>query len=85
MQKPLVVLRQEFVSDAVTLVNKYSESGVPMFVMLDVLNDLNKNVQAKAQEQYNYAKQMYDEAEAKEAEEKEESEVVEEDSANEEN
>lgn len=66
MQKPLVVARQEFLNDVVTLINKYGQQGLPMFVVSDILTDVNKEVQTKAQEQYNNAKAQYEAALAEE-------------------
>ena len=67
MQKPLVVARQEFLNDVVTLINKYGQQGLPMFVVSDILTDVNKEVQTKAQEQYDSAKAQYEAALAEEA------------------
>ena len=66
MQKPLLVLRQDFVNDAVTLVNKYGQSGLPMFAIYDVLNDIMKEVQKNSQAQYQSALSEYEKAEAEE-------------------
>ena len=68
MQKPIVVARQEFLEDSVTLVNKYTQAGLPMFVVADILEELLKEVRTRAQEQYRTAKEQFDKAEAEEAE-----------------
>lgn len=67
MQKPLVVARQEFLNDVVTLINKYGQQGLPMFVVGDILVEVTKEVQTKAQEQYDSAKAQYEAALAEEA------------------
>lgn len=66
MQKPLVVVRQEFLNDVVTLINKYGQQGLPMFVVSDILTEVTKEVQIKAQEQYDSAKAQYEAALAEE-------------------
>lgn len=67
MQKPIVVARQEFLNDVVTLINKYGQQGLPMFVVSDILTEVTKEVQIKAQEQYDSAKAQYEAALAEEA------------------
>lgn len=67
MQKPIVVARQDFLNDAVTLINKYGQAGLPMFVMSDILVEVNKEVQSKSREQYEVAKTQYEKALSEEA------------------
>lgn len=62
MQKPIVVARQDFLNDVVTLINKYGQIGLPMFVMNDILVEVNKEVQSKSREQYEVAKAQYEKA-----------------------
>lgn len=76
MQKPLVVLRQDFITEVVALINKYGQSGLPMFAILDILGDVQKEVQTAAQNQYKTALEQYEKESSAEAE-KVEAEVVE--------
>lgn len=60
MNKPIVVARQEFVDESVSLVNKYGQEGLPMFVMADILESVLAKVREEAQKQYSLAKERYD-------------------------
>ncbi len=57
MEKPLTVAREEFVTNLVNLVN---ESGLPMFVVLDVLKSAVSEVQEAAKLQYEKEKEAYE-------------------------
>lgn len=59
MNKPLVLARQDFIDDIVSLINN---SQLPMFAVYDVLNDVQKEVKIKAREQYEEAKDIYEKA-----------------------
>lgn len=48
-EKPITVLREEFVQNVVNLVN---ESELPAFVMLDVLKGIVTEVESLARRQY---------------------------------
>lgn len=50
--KPIVITRQEFISDLEKLVN---ETPLPAFVMRDVLHDLDKVLAVKEQQEYQLA------------------------------
>ena len=49
MQKPITVMREEFIGGVVALVN---ESTLPAFVKLDVLNTCVRELQALAKAEY---------------------------------
>lgn len=66
MQKPIVVARQDFLSELVQLINN---SQLPMFAVNDILSDIQREVQAKAQEQYQMAKEAYEKELANESSE----------------
>ena len=76
MQKPIVVARQDFITEIVELINKYGQSGLPMFAILDILGDVQKEVQTAAQNQYKTALEQYEKESSAEAE-KVEAEIVE--------
>ena len=59
MERPLSVAREEFVDSLVTLIN---DSGLPMFVVLDVLKGAETEVKAAAQAQYEQDKKAYEES-----------------------
>ena len=58
MDKPLTVLREEFIDSLVKLVN---ESGLPMFAVESVLRELCAETKAAAARQYEMDKAKYDE------------------------
>lgn len=57
-EKPLELVRLEFLESVVKLVN---ESGLPAFVMLDVLKDLTSQLSTLAAQQLEEAKRQYQE------------------------
>ena len=59
MQKPLVLARKEFIDALVVLIN---DSGLPLFIVNDVLASTRAEVQAHMQEEYEIAKQQYESA-----------------------
>lgn len=67
-QKPTSLLRKEFISNMVALIN---ESGLPFFVIEPVLKDLHETVQNEAERLYQIEKAQY-EASLKEQEKSEE-------------
>ena len=62
-EKPLELVRLEFLESVVKLVN---ESGLPAFVMLDVLKDLTSQLSTLAAQQLEEAKRQYQEVKADE-------------------
>lgn len=59
MEKPLSVAREDFVNELVELVNN---SGLPMFVVLDVLKGATEEVKEAAARQYEQEKLEYEKA-----------------------
>lgn len=59
MERPLSVAREEFVDALVELINN---SGLPMFVVLDVLKGAEIEVKNAAQAQYEKDKKAYEES-----------------------
>ena len=57
-EKPLTVAREEFVEDLVNLINN---SGLPFFVVLDILRSTVEEVQDAAKRQYEADKAKYEE------------------------
>lgn len=57
MEKPLSVAREDFVNALVELVNN---SGLPMFVVLDVLKGATEEVKDAAARQYEQEKLEYE-------------------------
>lgn len=62
-EKPLELVRLEFLESVVDLVNK---SGLPAFIMLDVFKDLTNQLNTLAAQQLEEAKKQYQEANANE-------------------
>lgn len=62
-EKPLELVRLEFLESVVKLIN---ESGLPAFVMLDVLKDLTSQLSTLAAQQLEEAKRQYQEVKADE-------------------
>ena len=62
-EKPLELVRLEFLESVVKLVN---ESGLPAFVMLDVLKDLTSQLSTLAAQQLEEAKRQYQEVKVNE-------------------
>lgn len=62
-EKPLELVRFEFLESVVDLVNK---SGLPAFVMLDVFKDLTNQLSTLAAQQLEEAKKQYQEVSADE-------------------
>lgn len=56
-QKPMSLLRKEFISNMVTLIN---ESGLPLFVVEPILKDLHGTVQNEAERLYQIEKTQYE-------------------------
>lgn len=65
MEKPLSVAREDFVHDLVELINK---SGLPMFVVLDILKATQDEVKVAAAQQYENERKEYEESCEKEEE-----------------
>ena len=59
MERPLSVAREDFVNELVNLVNN---SGLPMFVVLDVLKGALEEVKDAAARQYEQEKKAYEES-----------------------
>lgn len=57
MERPLSVAREEFVDELVALINN---SGLPMFVVLEVLKGAVEEVRGAAQKQYEQDKLEYE-------------------------
>lgn len=57
MEKPLSVVREEFVDKLVSLINN---SGVPMFVVLDVLKGAVEEVRDAARREYDEDLRKYE-------------------------
>lgn len=64
MDKPITVVRVEF---AEAVVNAARESGLPAFILADVLKDLRDRLDTEAAQQYQRDKAAWD-AQQKEAE-----------------
>lgn len=62
-EKPLELVRLEFLESVVDLVNK---SGLPAFIMLDVFKDLTNQLSTLAAQQLEAAKKQYQEVSADE-------------------
>lgn len=62
-EKPLELVRLEFLESVVDLVNK---SGLPAFIMLDVFKDLTSQLSTLAAQQLEEAKKQYLEVSADE-------------------
>lgn len=56
-QKPMSLLRKEFISNMVTLIN---ESGLPLFVVEPILKDLYETVHNEAERLYQAEKTQYE-------------------------
>lgn len=65
MEKPLSVVREEFVNNLVELINN---SGLPMFIVLDILKAAQEEVKVAAAKQYESEKKAYEESCEKEEE-----------------
>lgn len=66
MDKPITVARKEFIDKLVELING---SGLPAFILADVLAGCMKEVSELADKQYQADLKAYKESEEKEAEE----------------
>lgn len=66
VNKPMSVMRQEFVEQLVDSVNN---CGLPLFVVEPILQDILNAVKAAAQEQYKTEKMQYEQQLAKQNEE----------------
>ena len=69
MQKPIALVRQEFIENLVKLIN---ESGLPLMVIQPILKDMLEDVSRGMQREYEQAKASYTKAleeETKSAEE----------------
>ncbi len=53
--KPIVIVHQEFVDSIVDIINN---TPLPAFVMRSVLRDLDKALQTKEQQEYQFALSM---------------------------
>lgn len=56
-EKPITIVREEFVNNLVELINS---SGLPFFVVLDVLKSTEVEVKAAAAKQYEKDKLAYE-------------------------
>ena len=59
MEKPITLRREEFVNELVKLVN---DSGLPAFVLRDILRDVTVQVDNLARQQYEADKKAFGEA-----------------------
>lgn len=59
MEKNLILARQDFIDDIQTLINS---SELPMFVIGDILEKIQKQVKNAERNQYLSAKQAYEES-----------------------
>lgn len=59
IQKPTSVLRKEFITNMVTLIN---ESELPFFVIEPILKDLHETVSAESERLYQLEKSQYEAA-----------------------
>lgn len=66
MERPLSVAREDFVNSLVELVNN---SGLPMFVVLDVLKSATEEVKDAAARQYEQEKMEYEKSKEEESKE----------------
>lgn len=66
MEKPLSVAREDFVNELVELINN---SGLPMFVVLDVLKGATEEVKDAAARQYEQEKMEYEKSKEEESKE----------------
>lgn len=64
MQKPTTVLRQEYIEKQIKLING---SGLPAFVLVDILEDTLQELRRLAESQYQKDKKAWDEYQEKEA------------------
>ena len=64
MEKPLSVAREDFVNELVELINN---SGLPMFVVLDVLKGATEEVNDAAARQYEQEKMEYEKSKEEES------------------
>lgn len=65
MDKPLTVARQDFAEEIVNVIN---ESGLPAFVMSDILKNAITEVDKIAQAQYEQDKEAYEKSKGDEDE-----------------
>lgn len=61
-EKPIVLLRQEFADSICDIVNS---TPLPAFIMRSVLRDLDKALQTKEQQEYQFALSMQGKEEPK--------------------
>lgn len=57
VKKPVTILRQEFIENFAKLIN---ESGLPAFIIGDVLSGILSEVRALAERQYNNDRENYE-------------------------
>ena len=57
IKKPITILRQEFIDNLIKLCN---DSGLPFFVIEDILKELVQEVHTASNEQYKKAKEEYE-------------------------
>ena len=57
MEKPIIIKRQEFINDMVVLIE---QSGLPAFVIMEVLNMCAREVEPLIQKQYEAAKELFE-------------------------
>lgn len=62
MLKPITVARQELID---TIVSNINESGLPMFVILDILSNLHRQVRTISEGQYQQDLQAWEEVQKK--------------------
>ena len=65
-EKPLTVMREEFVDNLINLINS---SGLPFFIVLDVMKSAQTEVQEAAKKQYEEDLKKYSESSEDEKEE----------------
>ena len=59
IQKPFTVARQDFIDGVVALINT---SGLPAFVIVDIIKDVQAEMVRQANDQYQKDKEAYDAA-----------------------
>lgn len=72
MQKPLILVREDFLNDMVNLINAYStenDKQLPLFIIAEIVEGLLKEINEKSREQYSLAKSIYQKSLEKEKKE----------------
>lgn len=59
LEKPITVIRQEFVEGLVSYINN---SGLPLFMLETILKDIYMEIRDMSQKQYEFEKKQYENA-----------------------